>query len=93
LTPSVKLLSRPHNFAVVQLPERQFPGVVVQGDTLNEIIRDLQLSLTSPDGPEMIEELIETLVDVRIAYETVCSSEGISLPYPKSVSDNTDAGD
>jgi hypothetical protein len=31
---SVELLSRPVNFAVVQLAERKFPGVVVQGDTL-----------------------------------------------------------
>lgn len=84
LADSAKLLSRPHNFAVVQLPERNFPGVVVQGDTLNAIIQDLQHALTSPDGSELIEDLVETLIDVRSSYEAVCDREEISLPYPKA---------
>lgn len=29
MTSNVKLLSKPINFAVVQLPERQYPGVVI----------------------------------------------------------------
>ncbi|MES0812215.1 hypothetical protein ABLO27_22190 [Roseibium sp. SCPC15] len=90
MSPSVKLLSRPNNFAVVQLPDRQFPGVVVQGDTLNAIIGDLELSLTSSEGPELIDDLIETLDDARDAYEAVCSKEGISLPYNKPSSGEAD---
>ncbi len=52
MTMEVKLLTLPTNFAVVQLPERSFPGVVVQGDTLNSIVESLtnmQLLLTEGD--------------------------------------------
>jgi hypothetical protein len=32
---SAKLLTSSHNYAVVQLPGRQFPDVVFQGDSLH----------------------------------------------------------
>jgi hypothetical protein len=39
---TVELLSRQSNFAVVKLSERAFPGVVVQGDTLHNWMRQLE---------------------------------------------------
>ena len=82
-----ELLSPPINFAVVQLPERKFPGVVVQGDSLNRFVRQLtrmrellaanQLAELS----EEIEGLEDELADVRTDYQRVCASHGIELPY------------
>jgi hypothetical protein len=37
-----KLLSEPKNYAIVQLPQRRFPGVVFQGDSLNILINGHQ---------------------------------------------------
>ena len=36
--------SEPTNYAVVQLPGRQFPGVVFQGDTLHVLAHSLLLT-------------------------------------------------
>jgi hypothetical protein len=39
---TAQLLSPATNSAVVHLPGRRFPGVVVQGDTLNGLVRNLK---------------------------------------------------
>jgi len=83
----VKLLSRPINFAVVQLPERSYPGVVVQGDTLHGVVRQLarmrellaanELDELSEEIKDMREQLLEALAH----YESICAERGIGLPY------------
>lgn len=84
-----KLLSPAFNFAVVQLPGRNYPGVVVQGDTLNRIVSSLarmERLLQARDYSELageIEILHEDLGDARSHYEKVCKRLGIDLPYPK----------
>jgi predicted RNase H-like HicB family nuclease len=86
----VELLSQPVNYAVVQLPERKFPGVVVQGDTLNSLVdqldRMLKLLHENRDS-----ELAAELMDMReqlggslAQYEKVCAALGRDLPYRKS---------
>jgi hypothetical protein len=86
----VELLSRPINFAIVQLPERSFPGVVVQGDTLNGLVNQLTkmgMLLTSKQLGELsdeIEDMREQLGEALAHYESVCAARGIELPYPKS---------
>ena len=87
MTATPILLGRPMNFAVVQLPERKFPGVVVQGDTLYSIVSNLTnlkrlLEIGDLDelrsGIEMIDEQLSTALD---SYERVCAKQGIELPY------------
>lgn len=85
----VELLSRPTNFAIVQLPERNYPGVVVQGDTLNGLVNQLiqmgtllatnQLEELSQEIESTREQLLEALTH----YESVCNARGIILPYQK----------
>ena len=83
----VDLLSQPINYAVVQLPERRFPGVVVQGDTLNEIVKDLgamRRLLDSGDLEELaveIESMRAQFLSALANYEQICSVRGIELPY------------
>ena len=83
-----KLLTPPVNYAVVQLPERTFPGVVFQGDSLDSLVerlRTIQALLASGSEPESVEalqELIQELVSVRQSYEAVLAELGIPLPYP-----------
>ncbi|WP_405001018.1 DUF6959 family protein [Hydrogenophaga palleronii] len=84
---AIRLLSRPINFAVVQLPDRAFPGIVVQGDTLHglvgrlgEVVRSLNarhLDDLSAELDDMKDQLAEALEH----YEHVCAKHGIGLPY------------
>ncbi|QQP95622.1 DUF6959 family protein [Lysobacter enzymogenes] len=82
-----ELLSPPSNYAVVQLPHRNYPGVVVQGDSLNTLCRDvadLKRLLEAKDLEALadeIEYLYERLSEVRAHYERVCAERGIGLPY------------
>jgi hypothetical protein len=90
MSQAVQLLSRPTNFAVVQLPDRLHPGVVVQGDTLNGIVNQLsrmsELLLTNQVDELSAElaDLTETFSDARRHYEATCGARGIALPYPKA---------
>jgi Family of unknown function (DUF6959) len=85
-----ELLSPPINIAVVQLPERKFPGVVVQGDTLNRFVmqltrmRELLAANQLTELAEEIEDLEDQLADMRTRYQSVCGSHGIELPYGRS---------
>lgn len=85
-----KLLSPAHNFAVVQLPGRQHPGVVVQGDSLSILIKrlnDVRKALQNGRSDEALtllsDELEETLAPIQAHYERVLAEKGIELPYPK----------
>lgn len=85
---SAPLLTASHNYAVVHLPARRFPGVVFQGDSLNGLIvrlEELERSAGSPTEEWTFEfrELIKELRGVRRSYEKVLKDHGMELPYPK----------
>jgi signal transduction histidine kinase len=85
----VELLSRPINFAVVQLPERNYPGVVVQGDSLNALVQRVERMSKLLEANQVedlaaeIEDVHEQLSDALLHYESVCAERSIPLPYPK----------
>ena len=84
MTETAKLLTRPVNFAVVQLPGRQYPGVVVQGDSLTGLVNQLdrmKASLAAGDLEELaaeIEDMSELLTGVLNSYKSVCAAHSIS---------------
>ena len=90
MTKHVELFSPSANYAVVQLPDRKFPGVVVQGDSLNELVRDISAmaELLSANRLEDLRDEIDymrdKLTEVLGHYEQVCVARGIELPYSKS---------
>lgn len=87
MTTEVNLLSRPVNFAVVQLAGRKFPGVVVQGDTLHSLVArvdELRRLLKSGETDEVyagLEDIKDQLMEAMQHYERVCADRGIALPY------------
>lgn len=87
MTKQVDLLSPPVNFAVVQLPERKYPGVVVQGDTLHSLlqqVRQMERLLAAGDLEELsgeVADLKEQLSDGLGYLERICAERGIALPY------------
>ena len=73
---NVELYTDQKNGAVLRLPERQFPGVLIQGDTLQSYITDLReiadecKQLQSGDSVCMqLETFVERLVDLQERYE------------------------
>lgn len=82
---SLKLLSM--NPAVVQMPDRKFPGVVIQGDALNNlyvIAREVLHRAEKVDDEVLVAEarrLVKLLdADLR-QYESVLIENDIELPY------------
>ena len=74
-----ELLTPAHNYAVVQLPERQYPGVVVQGDSL-AIICELLASAIAGDA-EATAEVKADLDDVLRSYLAVLEQRSINPPF------------
>jgi hypothetical protein len=84
---SAQILEVGSNGAVVQLPERKFPGVVIQGDSLSILVsevEELRRSLEKNEESEAIAslDLIERHLKERLAfYESVLAKHRIELPY------------
>jgi len=72
---------------IVRIPGRAFPGMVIQGDTLHGLLRDVEeiQAMAEGAGKPDLESAISYLKDdlrQRIeAYEAVLKKEGMSLPY------------
>ncbi len=81
LTDGPELLAREGNVAVIQLPDRKFPGVFGQGDTL-ATIRQLFDGVVDPSGlPDEILEVRARLDELLSYYEAVLQERGIRRPY------------
>ncbi|HEX5442773.1 MAG TPA: hypothetical protein VFW87_03040 [Pirellulales bacterium] len=84
---SVEVLSDSVNYMVLSTPGRQFPGMVVQGDSLARLYRcaaEVCRRAKGSEDQELIDEagiLCEELRDRLAFYEKVLKSHGIKLPY------------
>ena len=85
----IEVLSEKTNCPVVQIPGRQFPGVVIQGDSLknllnlSEEIALLAKGAASEGLMETASELNELLAGYVSNYESTMQNCGKELPYPK----------
>jgi hypothetical protein len=83
------ILEAGSNGGIVQLPERKFPGIVIQGDSLSILVSEvesLRLSLGKKDEEEAMAslEFIESHLKERLAfYEGVLAKHSIELPYAR----------
>lgn len=84
---SIELLTDQSNGAVVRLPERQFPGIVIQGDTLSRFVSDLQEireraeATNDPELKESIQALHEDLSAHLDRYERALRAHELDRPY------------
>ena len=84
------------NYAVVKPPGREFPGAVVQGDSLRKLC-GLATGIATwfrdsgpTDDPEVlgdVQELTELLVDRLMHYQRVLEAHSIRLPYSRPVTE------
>ena len=96
-TESLEVYSESSNHAVIRPPGRQFPGCVIQGDTLSSLCLDarelsLRLKAIQPEDEELLwiaQGIQEQLLERLLHYQEVLAAHGISLPYsvPASESD------
>lgn len=74
---------------VVKLPWRKFPGIVIQGDTLNTYVSRLTTlledvrKLDNVDLEDSVSDLVEGFEEYLSIYEEVLETENIELPYIK----------
>jgi len=84
---SASILEAGANGAVVQLPGRAFPGLVVQGDSLSILvstIEDLREAIAKNEPTEIdasIAMLERSLKERLEFYERVLVNHQIELPY------------
>lgn len=83
----MELLTDAQNNAVVLLPGRKYPGVVIQGDSLSVLITSVSEAIDAlgrgdaTEAQELLGEIAERLQDARDRYETALRDRGIALPY------------
>jgi hypothetical protein len=81
----VEVYGRDGNAAIVRLPARRFPGLLIQGDSLSLLARDarkLAIALrVSADLHEMADDLARHLADLLAYYASSLAANGTPLPY------------
>jgi hypothetical protein len=84
----LEVFSAATNSAVVRMPGRKFPGVVIQGDTLSsllgdavQILRDLRAGRSPVDDAKYLAEALKQLLD---HYEQTLVAHEMPLPYFRS---------
>ena len=75
------------NATVVKLPWRRFPGIVIQGDSL-EILNSTAEQISKALAKGQIESASEYVSEIRLllsgyknAYEAAMKNAGLKLPY------------
>jgi hypothetical protein len=87
MSDEIQILSEASNMAIVRLPGRRFPGVVVQGDTLKslcEVSAELVTALQEGNNQDAVEAAtyLREALEARLkAYEAVLTAAGEMLPY------------
>ena len=86
-TDTIEIFSDATNSAVMRHPERRFPGVLVQGDTLHTLCVAADASCKaalgriSPEVYENLNELRNHLWDLLNHYKAVLGEHQIPLPF------------
>jgi hypothetical protein len=82
-----ELFTDPGNDAVVRLPPRRFPGMLIQGDSLSIIRADVAEIVEACDQGDVAEArgaaaiLLSNLDDLLARYATALETHGIPRPY------------
>jgi uncharacterized protein DUF6959 len=83
----VEIYSDATNSAVVRHPERRFPGVLVQGDTLHSLLLQLRAVRLAadldPETAEIFDEALDQLKGYVEHYQVVLKRHDIELPFPR----------
>ncbi|NUM52046.1 MAG: hypothetical protein HUU46_00230 [Candidatus Hydrogenedentes bacterium] len=91
----IEVYSHATNACVIRMPERKFPGVVIQGDSLSinvalsiELIERLEGKVDDETFLTALR-LAELLESALLHYEDVLVHHGIQLPHARDVERDT----
>ncbi len=85
----IEMLSTTTNCPVLTVPGRNFPGVVIQGDSLKSLLgiaEDIEKASNTDDAEELRESIIalkNKLGGYLEEYESAMNAHGRKLPYAK----------
>ena len=88
-TQEIEVYSDATNRAIVRIPTRKFPGIVLQGDSLSILVNLAEgiynAVKNSPDEDLVSDtrQLKGSLESLLIHYEDVLQEHGIPLPYSR----------
>src|SRR4051812_30132602 len=86
----VEVFSEAVNCPVLRFPGRKFPGLLIQGDTLKNLVDTVgELSTLDANSEEFRDELAaitEQLTTMLDHYEKVLNDHKISAPYTRNTS-------
>jgi hypothetical protein len=87
---SVEIYSDATNAAVIRHPNRSFPGVLIQGDTLHTMHVRVCVALQAHaagnhvEAAEELEDPRDHLAELCLHYKRTLAEHGIELPYSES---------
>jgi len=86
-TVAVDLLTAPGNNAVIRLPDRKYPGILIQGDSFYALfveLDDLAVAASSRSAdPELVENAVavrDNIGELLARYEQALALHGMTLP-------------
>jgi hypothetical protein len=88
---TAKILSQTSNSGIVQMPGRKFPAIVIQGDSLFNLLEQVRCCLQQAKQHQDEEAyyeilmLAETMQGQLLNYETTLSKLGLEYPYFPSI--------
>ena len=91
---SVEIFSNKINAPIIKMPDRKFPGIVIQGDTMSSLcnlaaaIRDLCVDSTSEELRDKTEDIVDRLLNYLSIYESTLKDHQMDLPYFNSALDS-----
>lgn len=78
------------NAAVIRLPRRTYPGILLQGDSLDALRASVARAMEAlrvgraDDAESELADLLLTLRQYQLAYEAALESAGLPLPYVRA---------
>jgi len=82
---NVEIYSDQINMPVIRHPGREFPGLLVQGDTLHALCAQAAEALSdSPDALGELQDLHGRLLGMLAHYRAVLHEHRVSLPFAET---------
>ncbi|MCO8125384.1 hypothetical protein NHH03_26835 [Stieleria sp. TO1_6] len=90
----LEVFAEDSNFAVIKPPGRNYPGSVIQGDTLANLCRNaiqiadqMKLAGVPRDSQHAIQELANSLINRLLHYQAVLDAHGVEYPHVRPLSE------
>lgn len=84
----VEIYSDAPNMAIMRHPDRRFPGLLVQGDTLFNLCQAMESLCAglgnSSEARKLALELREELQERLEHYKTILTQHGLPMPFHES---------